>query len=116
MHVLSRDEEKFLQNLFGCSGWHKFREGRKSELTLADACRFWGITEVMAGEVLDKRLERVRADLSDIEVRLGPGGAVLGDLRSVSKEDIGALLDMHQFLLGRFARHLKLLRTRGGKE
>jgi hypothetical protein len=111
---LTRDQEKFLQGLFACSAWHKFREGRKAELTFADACRFWGITENMPADVLDTRLERVRIDLSGIEVRMGPG-ATLSDGRSVSSEDIGTLLDTHVFLEGRFARHLNLLRTRSGK-
>jgi hypothetical protein len=112
---LTRDQEKFLQGLFAGSAWHKFREGRKSELTFADACRFWGITENMAADALDTRLERVRIDLTGTEVRLGLGGAVLSDGRSVSSEDVGSLLDTHAFLEGRFSRHLNLLRSRGGK-
>jgi hypothetical protein len=112
---LTRDQEKFLQGLFGGSAWNKYREGRKAELTFADACRFWGITESMHGEQLDGRLEQLRIDLTGIEVRMGLGGSVLGDGRSVTPEEVGILLDTHAFLEGRFSRHLNLLRTRGGK-
>jgi hypothetical protein len=113
--TLSRDQEKFLQLLFSCSAWHKFREGRKAELTFADACRFWGITEHMAADILDARIEHARIELTSIEVRLGNGGTVLSDGRNVSAEEIGTLLDVHAFLEGRFTRHLNLLRTRGSK-
>jgi hypothetical protein len=112
---VTRDQEKLLQGLFACSAWHKYREGRKAELTFADACRFWGITDSMHGEQLDGRLEHLRAELTGMEVRLGISNAVLNDGRSVTPEEIGSLLDTHAFLEGRFARHLNLLRTRGGK-
>jgi hypothetical protein len=112
---LNRDQEKFLQGLFASSAWHKFRENRKSDITFADACRFWGVTDNMPGEALDNRLERVRIELTGVEVRLGRGSAVLSDGRSVSTEELGTLLDTHAFLEGRFGRHLNLLRTRGAK-
>jgi hypothetical protein len=110
---LTRDQEKLLQNLYNCSAWHKYRENRKSELTFADACRFWGITDNMSGDALDARMEQLRIDLTGIEVRLG-AGTVLGDGRNVTPEELGSFLDTHAFLEGRFARHLNLLRSRGG--
>jgi hypothetical protein len=113
--ALTRDQEKFLQGLFSSSAWHKFRENRKSELTFADACRFWGITDSMQGDALDARLEQLRIDLTGIEVRLGVANAVLSDGRSVTPEELGSFLDTHAFLEGRFARHLNLLRSRGAK-
>lgn len=112
--ALTRDQEKNLQALFASTAWHKFREGRKSELTFADACRFWGITESMPSNVLDTRLEQMRVDLTGVEMRLSQGNVVLSDGRSVSVEEIGSLLDTHAFLEGRFSRHLNLLRTRSG--
>ncbi len=112
---LTRDQEKFLQGLFAGTAWHKYREGRKAELTFADACRFWGITEHMHGDALDNRLEQLRIDLTGVEVRIGLGSAVLADGRNVSSEEVGSLLDTHAFLEGRFGRHLNLLRTRGSK-
>jgi hypothetical protein len=111
---LTRDQEKFLQALFGGTAWHKYREGRKAELTFADACRFWGITDSMHGDALDGRIEQLRIDLTGIEVRIGSANAVLSDGRSVTAEEISTLLDTHEFLAGRFARHLNLLRSRGG--
>jgi hypothetical protein len=113
--ALTRDQEKLLQGLYAGSAWNKYREGRKSELTFADACRFWGITESMHGDALDTRLEQLRIELTGIEVRMGLGSSVLSDGRSVTPEEIGVLLDTHAFLEGRFSRHLNLLRTRGGK-
>jgi hypothetical protein len=112
---LSRDQEKSLQTLFAASAWHKYREGRKAELTFADACRFWSITESMSGDALDTRLDQLRIELTGIEVRVGPGTCVMSDGRSVTPEEIGSLLDTHEFLVGRFSRHLNLLRSRGVK-
>ena len=115
LQKLPRELERFVVAMFDSSAYQKFEENRKTDLTFADACRFWGITENMAADVLDTRLERVRIELTGIEVRLGPNGAVLSDGRSVSAEDVGSLLDTHEFLQGRFSRHLNLLRSRGGK-
>src|SRR5262245_47760676 len=47
---LSREQEKFLLNLLDSTAVQKFEENRKGELTFADACRFWGITESMRGD------------------------------------------------------------------
>jgi hypothetical protein len=108
---MSSGQEKLLETLFACSAWHKFREGRKSELTFADACYFWGITENMPANVIATRLERLRIDLMGIENHVGPdGAAVLSDGRSVSFEDICTLSDTDVFLQGRFCRHLNRLR------
>jgi hypothetical protein len=109
---LPKELERLLRDLFASAAWHKFREGRKSELTFADACRFWGLADGVVGDALDARLERVRADLTSAEVRIGLGRAVFGDGRSVSADDVGSLVDTHAFLEGRFSRHLTLLRTR----
>jgi hypothetical protein len=113
--TLTRDQEKFLQLLFSCSAWHKYREGRKIELTFADACRFWGISQNMHGDVIDARIEQTRIELTNLEARLGTGSAVLSDGRSLSSEEIGTLLDVHAMLEGRFNRHLNLMRVRESK-
>jgi DNA-binding PadR family transcriptional regulator len=110
---LSRDQEKMLQGLFAGSAWHKYRE-KRNDLTFEDASRFWGITGQIYGDVLDSRLDSVRTNLTQIEARLAKGNVVLSDGRSVTAEEIGALLDTHALLENRFARHLNLLRTRGG--
>jgi hypothetical protein len=113
--TFGRDHEKLLHGLFASTAWAKYREGRKGELTFADACRFWGITDNLVGDALDARMEKIRVDLTSAEVRIGLGRAVLSDGRSVSAEDVGTLLDAHAFLESRFARHLSLLRNRTGR-
>jgi hypothetical protein len=109
---VSREQDKLLQVLFQSSGLQKFQEGRKLEWTFADACRFWGITENMQGDVLDARLDHVRANLADIERQLGLGSATLSDGRSISADDISMLYDVHNQMHTRFGRHLTLLRSR----
>src|SRR5262249_37029309 len=64
---LSRDQEKFLLRQFETSAVEKYTEGRKPELTFADACRFWDISESMNAETVNGRLSRVRIQLADIE-------------------------------------------------
>src|SRR5213080_4767464 len=44
---LSRDMERFVTGLLESSAAQKFEENRKAELTFADACRFWGVSENM---------------------------------------------------------------------
>jgi hypothetical protein len=55
---LGRDQEKFLLGLLDSTAVQKFEENRKQELTFADACRFWSITENLKGEALDSRLSQ----------------------------------------------------------
>ncbi|MCI0380840.1 MAG: hypothetical protein L0215_24930, partial [Gemmataceae bacterium] len=50
-HVrLARDMEKSLLGMLDSSAYQKFEENRKGDLTFADACRFWGVTENMKGD------------------------------------------------------------------
>jgi hypothetical protein len=109
---LTRDQEKFLLGLFATSALEKFDEGRKGELTFADACRYWGITENTHGETLTSRLSRQRIQLADLERVLNRGDSELSNGRSVSAQDVSHLTDVHQYLEERFARHLNLLRNR----
>lgn len=109
---ISRDDEKFLLNLLNCSALEKFVEGRKPELTFADACRYWGITENMHGEMLDTKMKRFRAGLADLERIAHKGGTELSNGRSISEDDVGQLRDVHEYLEERFSRHLNLLRSR----
>jgi hypothetical protein len=109
---LSRENDKWLQELFVTSAYENFREGRQQELTFADACRFWGITDNLTGEALDGRLDQVRKGLTDIERQIGLGSANLGDGHSISADDIAQLCDIHGNLTQRFSRHLTLLRNR----
>ena len=101
--------------LFASSAVQKFEEGLKDELTFADACRFWGITENLHGEALTARLDRLRAVLADVEHLIGTGNAELSTGRSISRDDLNLLTAVHEYLEDRFARHLSLLRSRAGR-
>ncbi len=109
---LSRDQEKFLLTLFASTAVQKFEESRKEELTFADACRFWGITENLHGEALDARLDKLRLNLADIDRLISTGSADLSNGRSISIIDLDLLSNVHKYLSDRFARHLTLLRNR----
>jgi len=111
---LSRDQEKFLQGLLNSSALEKYLEDRKRELTFADACGFWGISEGLSGDVIDARMNRVRAQMADFGRLIGPGGTELSNGRAVGLDDISTLTVLHEYLEERFSRHLNLLRTRVG--
>ena len=55
----------FRNALFDSTAFQKFEEGRKHELTFADASRFWNITENMKGEALDTRLRQFEGSLDE---------------------------------------------------
>ena len=112
---LSRDQEKFLLALLASTALQKYDEGRRNELTFADACRFWGITENLHGEALDQRLERVRTGLTGLSRTLGKASADLSNGRSVSPDEVSRLCHVNAYLEDRFARHLTLLRNRTGR-
>jgi hypothetical protein len=113
--TVTKEQDKLLQGLFQSTALLKFQEGRKMEWTFADACRYWGITENMQGEVLDARLDHVRANLADIERAIGTGSATLSDGRSVGGDEVSTLYDIHNQMHTRFGRHLTLLRSRAGR-
>jgi hypothetical protein len=112
---LSREQEKFLLGLLGSSAVQKYEESRKQDLTFADACRFWNITENMHGEMLNSRLHQLRGNLADIDRLVGKGATELSNGRVVTLDDIARLSDIHAYLEERFSRHLTLLRNRAGK-
>ncbi len=112
---LTKEHDKLLQGLFVASAYEKFREGRQQELTFADACRFWSITENLSGEALDARLDHLRAALAEIERQVGFSSANLGDGHNINGEDLAQLCDIHGHLLQRFSRHLTLLRNRAAR-
>ena len=109
---LSKEHDKLMQELFVASAYEKFREGRQQELTFADACRFWSITDNLSGEALDARLDHLRAALAEIERQIGTGSANLGDGHNIGTEDIAQMCAIHKHLSERFGRHLTLLRNR----
>lgn len=109
---LGRDQEKFLQALFDSSAVQKFNENRKAELTFADACRFWGITENMKGDALDARLVQVQEMLTELDRTFADADAKLSNGREVDAGDIRVLTNIHRYMEDRFDRHLNLLRSR----
>jgi hypothetical protein len=112
---IARDLEKHLLTLFASHAVQKFEEGLRDEVTFAEACRFWGITENLHGEALTARLDRTRAVLADVERIIGTGSAELSNGQSISKDDLNLLAAVHEYLAERFARHLSLLRSRAGR-
>ena len=112
---ITRDQEKYLLLLLDSSAVKKFEEGLKDELTFADACRFWGITENLHGEVLDARLDRAQGGLAGLKRAIGTGSTVLSNGRSVDADEIAQLGQVHAYLEDRFSRHLTVLRSRSGR-
>ncbi len=111
---LSRDQERFILNLLDSSAVQKFEENRKAELTFADACRFWGITENMKGEALDAKLQQFDSQLSELDRGLADADAELANGRHVAAGDVRVISNIHRYMEDRFDRHLNLLRSRAG--
>jgi hypothetical protein len=109
---LSKEQEKMLLGLLATTAVQKIEEGRKEEMTFADACRFWGITENLHGEALNARLDKMRSTLTDLARIIGTGTAELSNGRAISMDELALLSQVHEYLEDRFARHLNLLRNR----
>jgi len=109
---LSREQEKFAQSLLDSSAVQKFEENRKGELTFADACRFWGISENTKGDALDGRLSQAQAQLAELDRVLADNDAELSSSRVLTAGDIRVLTNIHRYMEDRFDRHLNLLRSR----
>lgn len=109
---ISRDQEKVLLGLFNSTAVQKYEESRKEELTFADACRFWGLTDNVGGDAVDTRLDRMRSQLNEIARGLGSASVDLHNGRVIAREDIEQLQEVRDYLEERFARHLSLLRNR----
>ncbi len=112
---VSPEHDKLVNNLLASSAFDKYREGRQTELTFADACRFWNVTDSLSNEVLNARLDHVGAGIAAVERQVGFGSATLSNGRSISPTDLEQLGDLHEYLEERFSRHLTLLRNRSGK-
>jgi hypothetical protein len=109
--TLPREQEKLLVSLLDSSAMQKFGNNRTQELSFADACRFWGITDNLSSDALDARLESVEQTMRKAE-RLTARGTILVGHREVTKVDVDLLREVHDQLQERFARHLTLLRAR----
>jgi hypothetical protein len=112
---VSREQEKFLSGLWGTVAFEKFTEGRKTEITFADACALWGVNESMRGDAVKARLDHFRAEMAALERLMTVGDATLSNGRSVTLADVNRLYDVSGYLEERFSRHLSLLRSRAVK-
>jgi len=115
MVKVSREQEKFLHGLLDSTAVQKFEENRKGELAFADACRFWGITENMKGDVLDEKMGQFDDSLAELDRLFGDNEGELSSGRIVTPGDIRVLTNIHRYMEDRFDRHLNLLRTRSGR-
>jgi hypothetical protein len=113
---LSREQEKFLIALLDTSAVQKFEENRKSELTFADACRFWSITENMRGDQLDAKLKQFEQTLMELDRALANGDAEVTGGRVMTSGDLRVVSNIHRYMEDRFGRHLNLLRSRSGRK
>jgi hypothetical protein len=109
---ISREQDKLLLHLLGTPAVQKYDDDRRNDLKFGDACRFWSISEEMQGESLDSKLNRIRTTLRDLGGHIGPEGWELSNGRSIAEEDLDHLMEVHEFLEEKFARHLNLWRTR----
>ncbi len=112
---LPREQERFVLVLLDSTAVQKFEENRKADLTFADACRFWGITENMKGEALDGKIHQVQATLSELDRQLADNDTQLSNGRVITAGDIRVLTNIHRYMEERFDRHLNLLRARPSK-
>ena len=109
---LSREQEKFVQAMLDSSAVQKFEENRKGELTFADACRFWSITENTKGDALDARLSQAQRQLAELDRVLADNDAELSSNRILTAGELRNLNNIHRYMEDRFDRHLNLLRSR----
>jgi hypothetical protein len=112
---LGRDHERLVVSMHDSSAFLKFEGNRKGELTFADACRFWGITENMKGEALDEKLDQVGQQLTELDQLFADADAQMSSGRILTAGDIRVLANIHRYMEDRFDRHLNLLRSRSGK-
>jgi hypothetical protein len=112
---LGREHERFVIALMDSTAYQKFEENRKAELSFADACRFWGVTENMKGDVLDAKLELLTKHLGELDRLLADADAEMSTNRVLTAGDIRVLTNIHRYMLDRFDRHLNLLRSRAAK-
>ncbi|MCS6978149.1 MAG: hypothetical protein NZM31_14240 [Gemmatales bacterium] len=108
---LPREQEKVLIHLLDSSARRKMDEGKAYELSFADACRFWSITDNLSADALDAQLNKVESVLSHGERAAAKGPILIGH-REVTRSDMETLRNCHEYLQERFERHLMLLRSR----
>src|SRR5205807_9967671 len=101
---IPRDQEKHLLSLLSAPAVHRHKQGLKQEITFGDACKFWNTAEHVHGEELNQRLDRVSATLAEVEQLLDGGRVELSTGRSIAKEDLATLAEVHRYLQDKFSR------------
>jgi len=112
--VFPREQEKLFAGLLDSTAHEKLRKNRAHDLSFADACRFWGLSDHLSPQAIDSRLELVERTL-DQGAKLASKGSVRLGQREASRTEVESLHDTNEHLQERFARHLQLLRSRGGR-
>ncbi len=112
---LNRDHDRFMKTLFDSTAVQKFEGHRKHELNFGDACRFWGVTVNMQGEVLEVMLDEMNTTLAELDRMFADSDAEMSSGRIVSAGDIRVLTNIHRYMEDKFDRHLNLLRSRTAK-
>lgn len=106
-------EEAFLAPLLGSIAATKCDGNRRAGLSFADACAFWGLRQDRPVANLDERIDlltyRPLLKMAE-ECEFQPLKLSCG--RIVRSGDIRVLLNVHRFMLEKFAKHLTLLRAR----
>jgi hypothetical protein len=112
---IPREQEKFLLQLFGSAAVQRYKQGLKLELTFADACKFWNVTENMFGDEVRSQLDKIPQTLAEAGQLLGGGRVEMSTGRSIGQDDLATVAAVHGYLLDKFSRHLTLLRNRAGR-
>jgi DNA-binding PadR family transcriptional regulator len=107
-----RELEQHLMNLISAPAVRRFSEGMKREISYRDACRFWGLSDNIHGEAVDKQLSKVQDAIAEAEGMMVGDNLELSNGQSISSEDLKDLVTVHKFLLEQFTRHLSLQRER----
>jgi hypothetical protein len=101
-----------LRGLLDSTAVRKVEEGRKQELTSADAWHSWDITQDLRGAAVDEHLARVEHFLQELERELAQADVELPGGRVITAGDARVLANVHRYMADRFAQHLNIVRNR----
>jgi len=111
--LIGPDLERFVVQLLDSSAVQKFQDSdRKNEITFADACRFWSLTESMRRDEFDAALAALVKNLIELHRTVSQPTTLPLSNRTLTVDDIRMLLSLFFHLENRFERHLALLRGR----
>ncbi|MCE2804429.1 MAG: hypothetical protein LW700_04360 [Gemmataceae bacterium] len=107
--------DSVLVRLLDSEALYKHLEDRKQDIAFGDALQFWGLPEKSKADEIDNQLSVVRKQLDESRGKLEKSSLILTNGRSISKDDVDLLTQLHSYLQERFARHLNLMRQRAVK-